>query len=124
MRVIICGSRTFSERKVLFNAMDNIHKENPITLVIEGEALGADTLGRQWAEANNIPVQAYHADWKKLKRAAGPIRNTQMLKEGKPDLVVAFIDKPFEESRGTANMIGQAKKAGTPNIIVEWKSST
>ncbi len=37
-----------------------------------------------------IPVMTFPADREKHGRAAGPIRNKQMLEEGKPDLVAAF----------------------------------
>ncbi|MEM9912925.1 MAG: hypothetical protein AAF922_19365 [Pseudomonadota bacterium] len=42
-----------------------------------------------------------------MGRAAGPIRNKEMLDEGCPDLVVAFPG-----GRGTANMVKQAQAAG------------
>ena len=54
--------------------------------------------------ANGVVVEEFKADWDKFGRAAGPIRNAQMLREGKPDLVVAFPG-----GRGTANMVAQAK---------------
>lgn len=39
--------------------------------------------------------------------AAGPIRNSRMLREGKPDLVLAFPGHG-----GTADMVKQAGEAG------------
>lgn len=51
------------------------------------------------------------ADWKKHGKAAGPIRNGIMLRDGKPDMVVAFPG-----GRGTANMVDQARLA---DLIVE-----
>ena len=58
----------------------------------------------------------YPADWDTHGRGAGPIRNKQMLEEGKPDLVIAFPG-----GKGTANMIGQAKEAGIPVREIEAK---
>ncbi len=116
MKVLICGSRNFTDQKFLFSQMDELHRRTPITTVIEGEAQGADTLGRFWAEANNIPVLRFPADWDKHGRAAGPIRNKQMLVEGKPDLVVEFSYN-IAESRGTTNMLTQAKGAGVPTML-------
>jgi hypothetical protein len=54
-----------------------------------------------------LKVERYRADWAKHGRAAGPIRNKQMLEEGKPDLVVAFPG-----GQGTANMMSQVREAG------------
>ena len=64
-------------------------------------------MARKFAEWQGIPVKTFEADWDRHGKAAGPIRNKQMLDEGKPDLVVAF-----EGGKGTANMIAQAEAAG------------
>lgn len=111
MRLLVCGTRTFDDAEFLFRALDNLAREHHIIVVIEGEAKGADLLSREWAEARGIPVEAYPADWARMRKSAGPQRNRQMLKEGKPDFVAAFLDIPRSESKGTANMIGQAERA-------------
>lgn len=111
MRVLVCGSRHFKDK----NLMEKILKQWNITAIIEGEAKGADTLARQWAEENNICVIKFPADWDKYGKAAGMIRNSQMIKEGKPDLVVAFL---FPNSRGTKHMISIAEKAQIEVYVV------
>ena len=107
MRVLVCGGRDYTDQRAVWDALDALHAKNPITLMIEGGATGADTLGYEWAVARGVLGVTFQADWKKYGRAAGPIRNTLMLTEGKPDLVIAFPG-----GRGTANMIEQAKQAG------------
>lgn len=108
MRVLVCGGRDFNDALTLGSWLGGIHKNNgPITLLIEGGAKGADYMARKFAEWQGIPTKTFPADWDQHGKAAGPIRNKQMLDEGKPDLVVAF-----EGGRGTANMIELAKKAG------------
>ena len=119
MRVLVCGSRDFQAGAGLFEELDMLHMEHEFTLVIEGEAKGADTLAREWAEARSIPVLSFPADWKKYGKAAGPIRNKLMLDEGKPDLVVAFPSNGLENSNGTKNMIKQARAAGIKTIVIE-----
>jgi len=81
-----------------------------ISCVIEGEAKGADTMAREWAEHSGISVEKYPADWDTYKRAAGPIRNKQMIDEGKPDVVIGF-HQDLESSKGTKNMQTQSLKA-------------
>jgi hypothetical protein len=78
-------------------------------LVIAGGARGADTLAVQEARARKppIPVRVYPADWRRHGKAAGPIRNQQMLDEGAPDLVLAFPG-----GGGTADMVRRARRAG------------
>ena len=111
MRLLVCGSRVWTDQARLIQVLDEIHALKPITCLIEGEARGADKMARQWAIANKVPVEAYPADWAALPQAAGLVRNTKMLMEGKPDLVVAF-SKDLTQSPGTSNMIAQARRAG------------
>jgi YspA, cpYpsA-related SLOG family len=107
MRVLVCGGRQFEDCDTLNAGLDKLHHEHRITLVIAGGARGADTLAEEWAKAVGLPCTVYRADWEKLGRKAGPIRNQQMLDEGRPDLVVAFPGR-----RGTADMVGRARSAG------------
>lgn len=79
------------------------------------EKLGADTLAKEYAIRRGISVSAFPALWGKHGKSAGPIRNNQMLTEGKPELVIAFRGP---NSRGTQNMIDQAKKAGVETVVV------
>lgn len=118
MRVLVCGSRDYHDRDTLFATLDRLVIEN-IEVVIEGEARGADTLAREWAEARNIPVLKYPADWGSYGLAAGPIRNKQMLDEGKPDLIVAFPKGKLSDTKGTKDMVKQARAAGIKTIVIE-----
>lgn len=112
MKVLVCGSRYFNDYELL----EKVLNEHDITEIIEGEARGTDKLSRKFAKERNIPVRAFPADWDKFGKGAGHIRNRQMLVEGSPDFVIAFRGK---NSRGTQNMIDQAKKAGVETRIVE-----
>lgn len=114
MRLLVCGGRYYSYPERLNQYLDHFALSHDIECVIEGEATGADTMAREWAEERGIPVEKYPANWKKYGRAAGPLRNKQMVKEGKPDYGIAFYDRAKEESRGTRNMVGQLKEAGIP----------
>lgn len=82
-----------------------------VEVVIEGEASGADTLGREVATELGIPVLPFPAQWSRYGRAAGPIRNQQMLDEGRPDLVLVFHHN-LETSKGTRDMLNRARRAG------------
>ncbi len=114
MRILVCGGRNFSDRKLMCKTLDQIYISNDFTHLIHGNANGADKMSEWWAEAYDIKIEVYPAQWDKHGRAAGPIRNKQMLVEGKPDLVVAFPG-----GRGTANMIKQAKAAGVG--VIEFR---
>jgi len=112
MRVLVCGSRHFNDKEL----MEDVLKQWNISCVVEGEARGADTLAREYAERHGLDVLPFPALWDKHGRAAGPIRNHQMLTEGRPDLVVAFL---APNSRGTKHMIEIAQKAGVEVRIID-----
>ena len=114
MRVLVCGGRSFYDWRLLENTLYELNKEEEITDVIHGAASGADMLASQWACYNNVRMHPYPANWKKFGPEAGPIRNQQMIDEGKPDLVVVFPG-----GHGTADMALRAEKACIRTKIVE-----
>lgn len=114
MRVLVCGGRDYDDKARVFATLDALHASTPITCVINGCARGADTLGAAWAVERGVSRDSYPADWKQLGRAAGPIRNAQMLTDGKPDRVVVFPG-----GRGTANMVKLAQNAGVEVQLVK-----
>lgn len=118
MKVLVCGSRYFNDYERL---KTEVLRALPVgdyrgAVVISGAARGADRMGEKLAEEMQWEVEQYPADWKKYGKRAGPIRNSQMLREGKPDMVIAF--KGFN-SRGTQNMIDQSIKAGVEVVVIE-----
>lgn len=112
-RALVCGGRDFTDYNRLERVMDRLSTDFTITAIIEGDARGADRLAGQWAQRRGIPDLKFPANWNRHGRAAGFIRNKQMLDEGKPDLVIAFPG-----GRGTDNMIEQAKLADIPVIQI------
>lgn len=95
MRVIVTGSRSWTDRETIWNALDACHIEarelgQPL-LVIHGACpTGADHHADHWAIDRGVPVERFPADWDRHGPAAGPIRNAQMVKAG-ADLMLAFI---------------------------------
>lgn len=110
MRVLVCGSRNWAKVAPIRRELQRI---KDLECVIEGEAKGADRLSRWVATDLGVPVERFPADWLQYGRAAGPIRNRKMLRDGKPDLVLAFHEN-LAESKGTKDMVEQAKRAGVP----------
>ena len=102
MRLLVCGGRTFHQWKTVST---EIKKINP-SVIITGGAPGADQLAEQYANVNGIPIVRYPALWSRGKKA-GPERNAFMLKDSKPDAVLAFPGGP-----GTMDMVHKALCAG------------
>lgn len=116
MRVLIAGSRTITQEARLHAVLDRLHAETPFTEVIAGGARGADRLAARWARKRNLPLMEVHADWERHGRSAGYRRNTEMLERG-PQLVVAFVDRPWRESKGTAHTIRGAIDRQIPTRV-------
>ena len=121
MRLLVCGSRTWTNYEAIFNAIVDIMADTAVDCIIEGEAKGADSLARRAAEELDIPVLKFPADWKTHRKQAGFIRNKQMLVEGIPDLVLAF---QVNRSAGTQATIDLARAAGIPVKVYEIKRLT
>lgn len=112
MRVLVCGGRAFANYEWLEKELDRLHRHHRFTVLIHGAARGADALAERWAFYNRVDIEKYPAMWAKHgNKKAGPIRNTQMLQEGKPELVVAF-----RGGAGTKDMVRKARAAGVPVI--------
>lgn len=109
-RLLVFGSRTWTDRVAVWNALGAL----PRSCIIEGEAKGADAMARQWAQFYRVPLARFPADWDRHGRAAGPMRNVQMLREGKPDRAIGFISGRVGEalSKGSADMAARVKAAG------------
>ncbi|MEQ8354639.1 MAG: SLOG family protein [Kiloniellaceae bacterium] len=105
MKTIVAGGRDYRFDDFDRRLLDRLRIRHGISEVVCGMAHGADTSGKEWAEAMGIPVAEFPADWNKHGRAAGPIRNRRMAEYG--DALVAFPG-----GRGTSNMIKQARELG------------
>lgn len=117
-RVIIAGSRDFSDYIRLRNTMDYLlqNKTDDICIVC-GEARGADALGRRYAEERGYKILSFPANWEEHGRKAGYLRNVEMAKNA--DALVAFWDG---ESRGTKHMIDISRKHGLQIRIIRYKT--
>ena len=115
MRVIIAGSRTARYADVveaITHATGGGKNLAGITEVVCGMATGADTHGRTWARAMDIPVREFPADWDKHGKSAGMIRNKQMA--GYADAALVVWDGV---SRGSKDMICRIKKLRKPLFV-------
>jgi hypothetical protein len=111
--VLICGNRTWNDWKPIRELVRSLPDG---AIVVEGEARGADTIARICAEQRGLEVRKYPAQWKVYGKAAGPLRNQQMLNAEHPDIVVAFTYN-LATSKGTRDMVERARKTGIPTEV-------
>jgi hypothetical protein len=124
MRVIVCGSRDWegiwATQKVhdvmlgveiMANALGS-----PLQVVHGNCPTGADAIVDRWARRRGYEPILYHAEWGKLGKPAGFIRNTSMALGG-GDLCIGFLK---DSSRGTIDMTEKAKAQRVPTFIIDW----
>lgn len=105
-KTIIAGSRHITDYALVTLAVDMVSFK--VSEVVSGGARGVDALGERFARENGLPLKKFPADWKKHgRRYAGFIRNKDMADYA--DALIAIWDG---KSKGTLDMIKQAKKAG------------
>lgn len=113
VRVLICGGRSYQDEAPIRAALAALPADARI--IHGGCRKGADSIADAAARQLALSVTVFPANWGKYGRAAGPIRNRQMLDEGQPDKVIAFWDGV---SHGTGDMVRRAMSAGVPVEII------
>lgn len=108
MKVIIAGSRDFTDYALLKEYADHILQnvaQRESIEIVSGGAKGADELGELYAQERGYKLTRFPAEWSKYGRAAGPKRNEQM--GDYADALIAFWDG---KSKGTKHMIEYASR--------------
>lgn len=105
MKILICGDRNWSDYWAIYDVVSKLDRNS---IIIHGAAKGADTMAGTIASKLGFKVVAFKANWERYGKAAGPIRNREML-DVKPDLVIAFHND-IENSKGTKDCIKEAEK--------------
>lgn len=109
--VLVFGGRNYRNKWHVYTVLDSL-QPSP-TCIVEGGAQGADKFARSWAIDRDVPYITVEANWLKFGKAAGPIRNQQMIDEEKPDLGVGFPG-----GKGTADMLRRLKAANIPVLEI------
>jgi len=118
MRILVTGSRDWSDRIIVEEEIQQFANENPgePMVVVHGNCpTGADKMAddyalEMYASYSGWEVERHPADWNTHGRAAGPIRNAHMVHLG-ADICLAF---PRPDSKGTWDCIRKAVSAGIP----------
>ena len=110
---IVAGSRSFQNYPRLEKELDRIRDQ--IGEIVCGEAKGADTYGRIYAESHNIPVRSFPADWAAYGKAAGYFRNSEMAEYAHKAII--FWDGT---SPGSRDMINKMQDAGKEVIVIKY----
>lgn len=117
MKILITGGREYINNYTITEALMEVTNEilwdSPKKIIlVHGACRGADMLADKICRSFGVEdIRSYPADWDKLGKAAGFIRNQEMLDKEKPDICLAF-HSDISKSKGTLDMIKRANKAG------------
>lgn len=111
---LVTGDRDWTNIEIIADEMSSWASD---TILIHGDARGADRIARACAETFGMEHRAYPYI-SVLGFAGGPARNRQMLREN-PDVVeiVAFHDDILN-SKGTKDMLKVGRDAGIPCRLI------
>jgi hypothetical protein len=124
--VLVTGCRDWTDYGSIRDALsETVEQIRPTEVaLIHGDCpTGADKIANDWAPSLGFSAHPMPADWAKHGKAAGPIRNREMVQatiairnmnHGKA-VCLAFWDG---ESRGTLNCIQEAIRVGLPVRII------
>ncbi len=111
LRLAVVGSRSCEDYEMVSGFLKNFNNQKPI--IVSGGAKGVDSLAERFADENELKKKIYKADWSKYGRAAGPVRNQQIVENS--DAMIAFATR---DSNGTKNSVKLAVKKGIPVLVV------
>lgn len=106
-RVAIVGSREYPSLEFVRSFVRRLAARDPSAVVVSGNARGVDRAAEEEAKAAGLGVVSLPADWDTHGKAAGFIRNGQIVE--RCDVVAAFWDG---RSSGTLDTVRRAEVAG------------
>lgn len=113
MKILVCGDRNWDQVTIIRNVLGN-YKDVEL---IHGGCRGADHIAGLIGKELGWKVTKYPAEWTIYGKAAGPMRNQQMI-DAQPDLVIAFHPN-LGVSKGTKDTVRRARKSGIEVKIVD-----
>lgn len=116
MNVAIVGGRDFDDYEQFKSCVNG--EKIKFKSIISGGARGVDTLAERYAKEIGVPLKIYWPDWTKHGKAAGPIRNRQIIENS--DCVIAFWD---EKSPGTRSSLKIAEELKKPLTIFVYREA-
>jgi hypothetical protein len=110
INLAVTGGRVYTDRQHVYDVLNIFHESHRDFVLHVGDARGVDEFVREWAYENDVTCIVYIAHWNEYGKAAGPIRNRDMLRNA--DKLIAFPG-----GKGTRDCIAGARHIG---IMVDY----
>ncbi len=118
VRVIVSGDRRWNCRSLAIRIVYGLMvKHGTALLIVHGAAPGVDSAFAEACNDLGVDFEPHPADWQAHGRAAGPIRNGEMIAAGAA--MVIACHRNLAGSRGTRDCVKRALAAGIPVWLVE-----
>ncbi len=116
MRLLLAGGRHLDDVALIRNALDRVHAKGPVRVLIHGGAGALGIAAEDWAREMRLHVVRYPANWREFGRRAEAIRDSFMLADSRPDLLLALPG-----GNDTRALVLRALAAGLPVIDAEGR---
>lgn len=100
MKIVIFGDRKINKMETLLEALEHFAIDiAAIKEIVCGKATGADTLGEEFGNANNIKVTFFEPDWKDITVPGAKIKENKFGQYNanaamdRDNRIVSYIDK-------------------------------
>lgn len=111
-KIAVVGSRGYTNTNKIELILASLLEQRGKFILVSGGCKGPDKIAEDWARANGLDICIFLPDWDKHGRAAGPIRNKDIVNEC--DFLIAFWDG---KSRGTMSSLNLCEKTQTPYFV-------
>lgn len=109
MRILVTASRDWTDKETIHRQLLEHVKGNRDVTIVHGDCpIGGDQIADEFAEKNGWIVERHPAEWERYGSAAGPIRNTKMVRQG-AHICLAFIKDNSRGATGCANLAEKAR---------------
>lgn len=113
-KAIVCGGRDYTDAARVTRILEAAQERLGVDAIVQGGAEGVDRIAKEWAVHRHLQCDTYYAAWDLHGKAAGPIRNAEML--AKSEAEICFV---FPGGKGTADMARRAEEAGLRVIYID-----
>jgi hypothetical protein len=122
MRILVTGSRAWTDEPTIEATLrregQRLQAHPQGCVVVHGGARGADAIADRVARRYGCSVEVVPADWERYGKAAGAIRNAEMVRRG----AVVCLGFPIGVSRGTRDCLARAAAAGIHTVVTEGQA--